>query len=433
MKILWVKAGKILPVDTGGKIRSYNLLRHLHARHEVTFLSYYGSKRDEAYEQEVSRELPGTVAIHAGTPGSNIYGALWDYSRAFPSGIPFSVKKFTSPKVQRVLAQWMAERRFDVAICDFLAASLNFPSDLTIPTVLFQHNVESVLWRRQADTEENRLKRFVYKIEAARMVRYEASVVSRFHHVIAVSEKDRQWMGEMMDAKRITVVPTGVDLGLYQQNAAASKTEKPLVVFTGSMDWRPNIDGVLYFCREVWPGVQARVPEARFRIVGRTPPESVRKLASDTIEVTGSVPSVMEHLQEAAVVVVPLRIGGGTRLKIYEAMAMGKAVVSTSVGAEGLNVHHGADIMLCDDPGSFEQAIAMFLEDRGLREKYGQAAAQLAAQYDWPVIADRFAQVLEDIIRPGKPRSQAGGDSASREVVSAGENSGLPHQKVACD
>lgn len=240
-------------------------------------------------------------------------------------------------------------------------------------------------------------------------------------------------MGEMMDAARITVVPTGVDLGLYQQDVAAAKAVKPLVVFTGSMDWRPNIDGVLYFCREVWPGVQARVPGARFRIVGRTPPESIKKLSSDTIEVTGSVPSVMEHLQEAAVVVVPLRVGGGTRLKIYEAMAMGKAVVSTSVGAEGLNVHHGADIMLCDDPGSFEQAVAMFLEDRSLREEYGQAAAQLAAQYDWPVIAERFAQVLEAIVRPGKLRSPVDEKSASREAVSAGEDGEMPPQKVACD
>lgn len=421
MKILWVKAGKILPVDTGGKIRSYNLLRYLHTRHDLTFLSYYGGKRDEAYEKELGRELPGAVAIHVGTPGVKFYETVWEYARAFPSRFPFSVARFTSRKIQSLLAEWIAEGRFDIAICDFLAPSLNFPSQLTLPTVLFQHNVEGVLWRRQAETQENGWKKLLYGIEAARMERYEPSAVRRFHHVIAVSEEDRRWMSEMTDPSRITVVPTGVDLSLYQRDGA--NAVKPLVVFTGSMDWRANIDGVAYFCREIWPGVEARVPEARFRIVGRYPPKSVRKLASDTIEVTGAVPSITEHLREAAVVVVPLRIGGGTRLKIYEAMAMGKVVVSTPVGAEGLNVHHGVDIMLCDSPEAFREAVVMLLQDASLREKYGQAAVQLAAQYDWPVIADQFAEVLEKIIRPGKLRSSADEKSVSHEVASASADS----------
>ncbi|HEX5482863.1 MAG TPA: glycosyltransferase family 4 protein [Terriglobia bacterium] len=423
MKILWVKAGKILPVDTGGKIRSYNLLRYLHTRHDVTFLSYYGGKRDEGYEKEIGRELPGAVAIHVGTPGAKFYETVWEYARAFPSRHPFSVARFTSRKIQHLLAEWIAEGRFDVAICDFLAPSLNFPSQLALPTVLFQHNVEGVLWRRQAETQESGWKKLLYGIEAARMERYESSAVRRFHHVIAVSEKDRQWMGEMTDVSRISVVPTGVDLGLYRRDSA--NAVKPLVVFTGSMDWRANIDGVAYFCREIWPAVEARVPDARFRIVGRYPPKSIRRLASGTIEVTGAVPSITEHLREAAVVVVPLRIGGGTRLKIYEAMAMGKVVVSTTVGAEGLNVHHGVDIMLCDDPKAFGEAVVMLLEDASLREKYGQAAAQLAAQYDWPVIADQFAEILENIIQPGKVSSEAGGKIVSRQVASA-ESAGTP-------
>jgi glycosyltransferase involved in cell wall biosynthesis len=161
------------------------------------------------------------------------------------------------------------------------------------------------------------------------------------------------------------------------------------------MDWEPNVDAMEYFCHDIWPSITARVPGARLRIVGRNPGERVNNLASQSIEVTGRVPSVADHLREASVVVVPLRIGGGTRLKIYEAMAAGKAVISTSIGAEGLDVHHGRDIVLADNPGSFSDAVITLLSDENLRTKYEHAAAELATQYDWSVIGDKFGHTLE--------------------------------------
>ncbi len=337
MRILWVKGGKLLPVDTGGKIRSYNLLKQLAARHEVTLLSYYDGQRDAGYETEIVEHFSRTVAISTGRPDSSAI----DYLRHIFSPAPYAVTKFTSLRAAALIREWMAERSFDVAVCDFLSASLNFPAELRTPTALFQHNVESVLWRRQADYEPNLIKRIAFKLEAAKMIRYETEAVNRFDHVIAVSENDRDNMARMTERTRITVVPTGVDLDAYGQQPCNDSTE-PVVVFTGSMDWEANIDGVEYFCSEIWPRVLKAVPGARFRIVGRNPHPRVQALASDSIEVTGTVVSVIDHLKEAAVFVVPLRIGGGTRLKIYEAMAMGKAVVSTSVGAEGLDVEDGA-------------------------------------------------------------------------------------------
>ncbi|HEY9403723.1 MAG TPA: glycosyltransferase family 4 protein, partial [Pyrinomonadaceae bacterium] len=155
-----------------------------------------------------------------------------------------------------------------------------------------------------------------------------------------------------------------------------------------------NIDGVEYFCREVWPAVRAKVPGARFRIVGRNPHARVSKLASESVEVTGTVPSVVEHLREAAVFVVPLRVGGGTRLKIFEAMAAGKAVVSTTIGAEGLDVRHGENILLADDAESFARDLVRLLGDEAERARLEQAASALAARYDWTVIARTFEDVL---------------------------------------
>jgi glycosyltransferase involved in cell wall biosynthesis len=235
----------------------------------------------------------------------------------------------------------------------------------------------------------------VFKIEAAKMRRYERETVARFPRVIAVSEHDRKEMSAMTDRSRISVVPTGVDLKQYR---AAASAEEPLVIFVGSMDWEANIDGVDYFCREIWPSVKERTPEARLRIVGRNPHPRVQKLAGESIEVTGTVTSIVDHLKEAAVFVVPLRVGGGTRLKIYEAMAMGKAVVATSIGAEGLDVTDGRDILLADNAAKFADSVVALLKDRSLRRSIEQAAQDTAARYDWSVIAGRFEAALGEAV-----------------------------------
>ena len=402
MRILWVKAGRLLPVDTGGKIRSYNLLKHLAARNETTLLSYYDGPRDINYETEIAEKLPGAVTINTGKPDSTA-AQTFNYLQHLPSSAPYAVTKFTSPAVQDLLSKWDRERRFDVAICDFLSASLNFPRHLQTPSVLFQHNVESALWQRQAKHEASLVKRLAFKLEAAKMTRYERATVKRFQHVIAVSNYDRDLMTEMMDGERISVVPTGVDLREY--SAVATETgyqaDCSNVLFLGSMDWEANIDGVDYFCRKIWPDVQSAVPKARLCVVGRNPHPRVLQRASDSIEITGRVDSVLPYLEQAAVFVVPLRIGGGTRLKIYEAMAAGKAVVSTTVGAEGLDVHDGQDILLADTESAFAAAVIDLLRNSESRRRLGQAAARLAAQYDWAIIAKRFEDILIQVAEPG--------------------------------
>jgi glycosyltransferase involved in cell wall biosynthesis len=400
MKILWVKAGKLWPVDTGGKIRSFNILRHLARNHEVTLLSYYGGRRDSEYETAIAKQLPGAQTIYTAAPESTIAQSI-DYILRLPSAAPYAVKKFTHPTVRREVARRLSDGSADVAVCDFLSASLNFPEASLTPVVLFQHNVETMLWRRMADTEKSALRKLSYRIEARKMAAYETRTVQRFQHVIAVSDHDRNEMLALAPGCSITVVPTGVDTEKYQPAPSVSGNP-PLIVFTGSMDWEPNIDAVEYFCREIFPSVLAAFPHARFQIVGRNPHSRVRKLASSSVEVTGTVPSVAEYLRNAAVVTVPLRIGGGTRLKIFEAMAMRKAMVSTSIGAEGLDVTSGKDCLLADDAPSFASAIVAVLRDPALRRSYEDNAAALAARYDWSQIARRFAEALGEAA--GTPR-----------------------------
>jgi len=412
VRILWVKADKLLPVHSGGNIRSYNIARGLDAQHAVTFLSYYDGGRDEGYEEELKRHFPDSVCLFKETSTKSGHARVLDYLVRFFSGAPYAVSRFASPRVRERLKGWFEERCFDVVVCDFLDAAVNFPKKITIPTVLFQHNVESEIWRRHALVQSHPAKKLLYQIEFAKMLGYERKMVRQFQHVIAVSEHDRELMSRWVEPSHITIVPTGVDLRQFEAKFPGTEKEN-LVIFVGAMDWEPNIDAVQYFCQEIWPSVQANIPGARFRIVGRNPDLRVQKLAGETVEVTGSVPSVVDHLHAAALVVVPLRIGGGTRLKIYEAMAAGKAVVSTSVGAEGLDVHHGRDIVLADDATTFSESVVRLLRDEPLRRRYEKSAAALAVQYDWATISEKFLFVL---------RSLAGGvPRMHRQYVSATE------------
>jgi polysaccharide biosynthesis protein PslH len=418
LRILWVKAGKLLPVDTGGKIRSYNILRHLSRSHDVILLSYYGGSKDSEYETQIADEFSGSHTVHTGTLDGNAFAQSADYLRRIFQSAPFAVSKFTSSEIRRLLASWLSQkeifgnldhrhakasapqRNFDVAVCDFLSASMNFPEKPAVPVVLFQHNVETALWRRLAATEPNPVKRVAYKIEARKMADYERGALRKFRHVIAVSEFDKQQMLVMNPSGEISVVPTGVDTEKHTV-APPAAADPPRVVFIGSMDWEPNIDAVVYFCQEILPRIREQCPSAVFQIVGRNPHSSVKQLASDSVEVTGTVPSVNDYLRNATVVVVPLRIGGGTRLKIFEAMATGRAVVSTSIGAEGLPVQTGRDLILADNPEEFADAVVHLLSDAAQRRRYEVAAAQLAAQYDWSNIAQQFAEVLESACLSG--------------------------------
>jgi polysaccharide biosynthesis protein PslH len=405
VRILWVKANKLLPVHSGGDIRTYHIARELASRHSLTFFSYYDGDTDPVYERLLAEQLPGAVCLSTGRVGSRTARFL-DYLKRLPSGAPYAVSRFQFAGVVSKLRLWYRDKSFDRVVCDFLDAAVNFPDKLTLPSVLFQHNVESEIWRRHADLESNPGKRLVYSMEFKRMLAYEQTAVNRFHHVVAVSEHDRKLMSAWVDQDWITVVPTGVDLAQYAPDHSGREPQ-PMVLFVGAMDWEPNIDAVEYFCKEIWPQVVAKIPSARFRIVGRNPDQRVKSLGLNSIEVTGRVPSVIDHLWEAAVVVVPLRVAGGTRLKIYEAMAAGKAVVSTSVGAEGLEVHDGRNIVLADAPGVFAEAVVTLLRDRNLRRKYEGAATELAAGHSWQDVGKKFEAVLESVADLATPLQPA--------------------------
>jgi glycosyltransferase involved in cell wall biosynthesis len=216
-------------------------------------------------------------------------------------------------------------------------------------------------------------------------------------HVIAVSEADAQGMRELFGVQRVSHVPTGVDIAYFSPPDAPVQPSADLV-FLGSMDWMPNIDGVVYFVREVLPLIRRSRPECSLAIVGKDPLPEILRLARDHsgITVTGTVPDVRPYLWGSRVSIVPLRIGGGTRLKIYESMAARVPVVSTVVGAEGLDVQPPQDIRLAVDPRSFAAACAALLEDAAARKAQAENAWRLVAdRFSWERVAQNFEAILQ--------------------------------------
>ena len=281
--------------------------------------------------------------------------------------------------------------------------AVNLPQELPIASVLFTHNVEAEIWRRHAETSTSWLRASLYRQQWKRMLRFEGRTLARFDRVLAVSDVDRDTFQRLYPGKLAApavVIPTGVDTTYFAPAPERASTARRLV-FTGSMDWLPNVDGVLYFCRDILPLVRQSCPDVTFTIVGRAPTHTVRKLAEEEgVEVTGRVDDVRPYLADAAAYVVPLRIGGGTRLKIFEAMAAGRAVVSTSVGAEGLPTESGRHLLLADNPGAFAQAVVRLLSDTAFRQTIERdARALVTTHYDWRQAATHLEQAIVDTRR----------------------------------
>jgi glycosyltransferase involved in cell wall biosynthesis len=235
-------------------------------------------------------------------------------------------------------------------------------------------------------------------LESRALQRAERHYVQLADYVLAVSENDRASFAQYADPRRISVIPTGVDTEYFQPEVPSGPSlEQPdTMVFTGSMDWMPNEDGVAYFVEKILPLIRRQIPEAAFWAIGHRPPRRIQALASDSVVVTGTVEDIRPYLAKAALCVVPLRSGSGTRIKIFEAMAMGKAVVSTSMGAEGLPVQHGKNIILADDPADFARQVVDLLRDPPHRQRLGQAARQLVVEsYGWPAVAAYFDSIMQ--------------------------------------
>lgn len=396
MKILWLKTELLHPVDKGGKIRTYNMLRELKRQHWITYLTLDDESDLQARSlaSEYSNEL---IRVPHTTQPKFSVGFYGELAANLFSPLPYFMNKYKSQEMRRAVEEQVAGHGFDVLVCDFLQPSINVPDKLPLPSLLFQHNVEAMIWKRHCDVQTNPLKRAYLKTQWQKAVAYERRTCQRFDLVVAVSPEDSQTMASEYHVQNVTHVPTGVDTEYFRPRGHVAARPRSLV-FTGSMDWLPNEDAMQYFIKEVLPLVRRGIPDVTLTIVGRSPYASLLDLSrrDPNIIVAGRVDDVRPYIEEAAAYIVPIRIGGGTRLKIYEAMAMEKPVISTSIGAEGLPVRDGVELLLADSPSDFADAIERVTNDHEVGQRLGKAAAEVVREkFAWSGVAQKFSDLCE--------------------------------------
>ena len=400
MRILWVKVGGLWPADRGGRLRSFHTVAELSRRHRVTVVTTH-APGEGGGEATALPDCERVVALPHRLAKQGSAGFALALARSWLSPLPVDLYKARVRGLGAAVSRLIDSGEVDVCVADFLAAAPSVPLGGRVPTLLFQHNVEHQIWKRLARTERRPTRRALLELEWRKTRRYEARACARASLTVAVSEPDRAMLSDLAPAARIHAVPTGVDTSYFTPTAAPEIPHR--LVFTGSMDWYPNEDAVLQFIDAVLPGIRRAVPDVSLTVVGRSPSARLRAAAKAAdVRVTGTVADVRPHVAEAAVCVVPLRVGGGTRLKIFEALSMGKAIVSTTVGAEGLPLVPGEHYLRADDPADFAHAVVALLRDPARRRQLGVAGRDLVeARYGWAMVTRAFENRIEEAAAAG--------------------------------
>ena len=388
-RLLVVSPRFLFPLDQGGRIRTANTLRHM--------------KGGAFHITLASPAPPDAARFAAETRGICDSFLSWPEPRmsrlgkllALAGRLPVSAATDVSAPGRAVVAQAIAARP-DVVLIDFPHAAVLAPRTLDVPALVFTHNVEAEILERHARVSTG-LRRVVWADQARKMRRFEGEVLRRFRTAIAVSERDAAALRHDYGLTRVDAIETGVDTEYYVFHARPPPEEGGTVVFTGSMDSRSNIDGIGFLMDEVWPHVVAARPRARALVVGRNPPDALVATARTRgydWHFTGFVDDVRPHVQAAHAYAIPLRVGSGTRIKVFEAMAMGCPVVSTTLGAEGLDVTHGQDILIADDAKPFADGLLKLLDDTGAATSQAKAARDLVDhRFAWPIVTRHFEQI----------------------------------------
>lgn len=404
MNLLWISQNIPYPPKTGVLQRNYNLLREASQLADITLLAVF--KRDilpgEYDLDEAKRELGKLCRrieiVHLPIESSRaaLYGMA--LSSLFTHD-PFSVNWVKSAGMRQQLRQLMNDTKFDLVHFDTISLAAYREEVGGTPKILNHHNIESHLLKRRTLFEKNPLKRLYYALEGNKLERYERTACAQFDTNFTVSELDKQRLLELVPRARADVIANGVDIDYF--NPKAVTVVPGNLLMASGMNWFPNRDAVLYMCNEIWPLLVNQMPELSWTVVGASPPQEVLDLAARDarVTVTGFVNDVRPYLSQAEIYLCPMRDGGGTRVKILDALAMGKAIVSTTMACEGIDVTPGKNVLFADSPHEFVGQIQRLRSDTVLRENLGREARKFAIDhYSWPVIGQNLSAVYNRLI-----------------------------------
>lgn len=413
---MWAKSELLHPVDKGGKIRTLEMLKELKRAHHVTYVCLGNPADTDETRAQASEYCHELITVPWREPARFSSGFYLDLLKNLVSGLPYVIQKYRSKAMYEYIMAQDAKGAFDVIVCDFLTPSANIPIKPRSASVLFEHNVETILWERTYKNEKQWAKRAYFYGQYLKMRAYESLLCHRYDAVAAVSTNDAQDIERMFGVSQVFAIPTGVDVQFFAPSDIADPArpfaqmqKRPHnLVFTGSMDWMPNEDAILFFADEILPKIAARFTDVSVTVVGRNPTPKLQALArgEPRIELTGRVDDVRPYIDRADVYIVPIRVGGGTRIKIYEAMGMAKAVVSTSIGAEGLPLADGKEIVLADDPQSFADQVIRLLEQVDARVAIESAARRAVVErFGWAQATDALVKAMHHAVSKHQART----------------------------
>lgn len=392
LRVLVVSPYFPFPPVSGARMRIYNLIRQLAERHDVTLVSYAGAD-DDAGVREFSR----TVSVHAVHQNDeSVFGRRLGQVRSLVSSKPFASWSLHSREMQAAIDDLCATIDFDLIHLEFCTMwGFRFPDG--IPVVVDEHNIEYELSRRLYKGERSVVRRAFNGLEYLRVRRLEERCWKGSQGCVVTSAREEPTVKATVPSIPTAVVPNGVDLDYFAP--WTGETRPYTVVFNGILNYRPNLDAAIHLVDHVWPLVLERCPPARLVIVGRATEREAQALRRPTVDVVGSVPDIRPYIGSAEVVAVPIRMGGGTRLKVVEALSMAKPMVSTSLGCEGLAVRDGEHLLIADDAETFARRILELFEDAELRRRLSSASRTLAEErYSWHLAGDRLQELYQQVI-----------------------------------
>jgi len=420
------------PATSGKRIRTLNLTLRLARRHRITYFCHRNADIGEARQAAVFFADHGieTVVVDRVVPpkrGPKFYARL---ATNLLSPLPYSVASHTSPALNRAIQDYAAENAVDLWHCEWTPYFEPLRRLVAARRLVMAHNVESLIWQRYCETEKNRLKRWYMRRQWRKFEHFEKRTFAEADQTVAVSFEDASLMRSRFRAGNVAVVENGVDVSFFQP--ADERRQLGRILFLGSLDWRPNLDAVNLLLNAIFPLVETLEPSARLCLVGRNPPEWLRRKVNGTpaVELHANVPDVRPYLAQCGILAVPLRIGGGSRIKILEALASGLPVVSTRVGAEGLSLQAGDHFVLVDRVEDMANALVQTI--RG-HKKALQAAERgrrmVLCRYDWDVLAEQLetvwircvkndmSEALEWAVRGRKPSDSSHSTSDSSPLI----------------
>lgn len=412
VKVVVVDWDITYPANSGKRLRTLNLMLQLAGRHDVTYFSRGDGRSAEGREAEKFLRDRGIKTEFANVPlpaksTFTYYGRL---AANLCARQPLAVAAHQSSRFARALRDYALCHEVDLWQLEWTPYVDMVQTGFSSRTLIVAHNVDSLLWQRYQATEKNALRRQLFRLQWQKFERFERAAFNRATAVVAVSDDDAEILRSEFGVRRVHVVDNGVDVSHYQ--AVAATRDPHELLFLGSLDWRPNLDGVQLLLNEVFPRVRQQEPAAKLTIVGRNPPEWLTTLGQRTpqVEVRANVPDVRSYLARAGQMVVPLRIGGGSRLKILEALANGLPVVATTIAAEGLRLTPGREIRIADDLGTMASTIVQGIRWPSEAAAIARRGQELVAdQYCWEKLATELEAVWEQTVTPRL--AMAGGPS----------------------